>query len=73
MIRPKEQITYSPGGENTNTGGTFSKDNEPKDNSKHDTEKKEEEKPTLLKKIKNALKDWAEDDQRDLNYDDTRV
>jgi len=69
MIQQKNYFQFSPGGENE--GGKSSSINE-KESTEKSSENKEEH-PTLIKKIKKALQEWAEKDQQDLDFDDTRV
>ena len=70
MMQLKNYFLFSPGGENE--GGKSSSVNDTKENINQSSENKEEQ-PTLMKKIKKALQEWAEKDQQDLDFDDTRV
>lgn len=70
MMQQKNYFQFSPGGENE--GGKNSSMNDKKESTDKSSENKEEH-PTLIKKIKKALQEWAEKDQQDLDFDDTRV
>lgn len=59
------RFVYFPGGEEENAA------NAAPDNENESTQS--EQKPGLLQKIKQALQDWSNDDERQTQEDDTRV
>ena len=64
MIQVKTHFIYSPGDENET--GNISADK--KDDSKEPAKPKEEK--SFLKKIKDALQDWSNDDKREQDFDE---
>ena len=58
---------YSPGGDDESS--TASNNNEDKKDGTEETPKPKEEK-SFLKKIKDALQDWSNDDKREADFDD---
>lgn len=70
MISIKNQFVYSPDGDNTSA-------DIPVDNNEKapvvEDKKQPKKSKSLLQKIKEALQDWSNSDQRDLEYDDTKV
>ena len=67
MIQSKNHFIYSPGGEDESS--TTPNNNEEK---KDDAEKaaKPKEEKSFLKKIKDALQDWSNDDKREQDFDE---
>ena len=63
----------SPGGENEG-GSLAANNNDIKIENEESSNLKEEgkEKKTVIDKVRDALKDWANDDKRDQEFDDTR-
>lgn len=73
MIHVKNYFIHSPGGENESSNKLTEIENDKSNKTEENpSDKKEEHKP-LVKKIKEALQEWSNDDQRDLEFDDTRV
>ena len=68
MLHQKNLFFYNPGGENDNDGIGANINDESKTAGRISSETKE--KPSLLKKIKDALQDWSNDDQREQQIDD---
>ena len=67
---------YNPGDQNEVAGGSASDAKENlKDSSAPDAENIPEKKEhkTVMEKIKEALQDWSDKDERDQEFDDTRV
>lgn len=69
MIQLNNYFIYSPGGENET--GNASSDKVP--NKEGAEVPKQEEDTSIIKKIKDALQEWSNKDQEDLEFDDTRV
>lgn len=69
MISIKNQFVYSPDGDNTSADIPVNKD----EKAVVDEKKQLKKSKSLLQKIKEALQDWSNSDQRDLEYDDTKV
>ena len=67
MLQVKNHFIYNPGGENE--GRTTPIDNEDKKDSADDAAKPKEEK-SFVKKIKDALQDWSNDDKRENDFDE---
>ena len=67
MIQSKNHFIYSPGGENESS--TTPNNNEDKKDGTEETPKPKEEK-SFLKKIKDALQDWSNDDKREQDFDE---
>ncbi|CAN5638409.1 hypothetical protein BH11BAC5_BH11BAC5_02010 [soil metagenome] len=67
MLQVKNHFIYNPGGENE--GCTSPIDNEDKKDSADEATKPKEEK-SFLKKIKDALQDWSNDDKRESDFDE---
>lgn len=72
MLHQKNLFMYIPGGENEESGfvSNVNESDETDNASSSDTLNKE--KPSLLEKIKDALQDWSNDDQREQQIDDSR-
>ncbi|UEG50035.1 hypothetical protein LK994_00920 [Ferruginibacter lapsinanis] len=73
MIHVINHFAYSPDGEN---GGSSENNDQQKtkvDVSDAEHTEKTKQKKTLWQKIREALQDWSNSDQRDLEYDDTKV
>lgn len=70
-----KQFIYSPGGENESGNKPSNDTEDQKDNIEKPSETKEEgkEHKTVMEKIKEALHDWSNKDERDQEFDDTRV
>ncbi len=70
-----KQFIYTPGGENESGNNTSKNTEDQKDNNEKPSESKEEgkEHKTVMEKIKEALHDWSNKDERDQEFDDTRV
>jgi hypothetical protein len=66
-----ENFMHHPGGENERGGGGKSETSNQNTPTPSADEKKES-KP-ILEKIKEALQDWSNKDEADLQFDDTRV
>ena len=64
MIQVKTHFIYSPGDENENGNNSADK----KDDSEEPAKPKE--KKSFLKKIKDALQDWSNDDKREQDFDE---
>ena len=66
---------HYPGGENENAASTsFSTENQHTSNSPNDESNPDQkEHKTVIEKIKEALQDWSDKDERDQAFDDTRV
>ncbi len=74
MIDFKKVFMYSPGGDSENSSANPNKNNDDKKDSPEQPLKgKEEEHPSLIKKVKDALQEWSNKDEEDLEFDDTRV
>ena len=67
MIQVKNHFIYSPGGENE--GSTAPIDNADKKDGADEAAKPAEEK-SFVKKIKDALQDWSNDDERENEFDE---
>jgi hypothetical protein len=67
MTSRKTHFIYSPGGENE--GSTSPNNDNNKDKPAEGSEPKEEGK-SFLKKIKDALQDWSNDDKRERDFDE---
>ncbi|WP_301923075.1 hypothetical protein [Ferruginibacter sp.] len=67
MIQVKNHFIYNPGGENE--GSTTPIDDKDKKDSDDDAAKPKEEK-SIVKKIKDALQDWSNDDKRESDFDE---
>ncbi|MEP7143935.1 MAG: hypothetical protein ABI707_13730 [Ferruginibacter sp.] len=74
-----KKFIYSPGGENE-SGTTASDNNEvQKESANVIPDGKDEKKPEgmedkpVIEKIREVLQDWANKDEADLDFDDTRV
>ncbi|MGG9972014.1 hypothetical protein ACQ33O_09500 [Ferruginibacter sp. SUN002] len=72
-MQTNNHFIYYPGGGNEGNANTQTTDKIKEELDPNSTNKKEKEPSSFIKKIKDALRDWAEDDQRDLDFDDTRV
>lgn len=74
MIHLRKFI-YSPGGENESSNNTSNSNEDQKGSSPQTPENKEEgkEHKTVIQKLKEALKDWSNKDERDQEFDDTKV
>ena len=68
MTSRKAHFMYSPGGENESST-TPNNDNN-KDQPKEVVPKPKEEGKSILKKIKDALQDWSNDDKREQEFDE---
>ena len=66
MIQSKNHFIYSPGGENESS--TTPNNEEKKDGAEGAVKPKEEK--SFLKKIKDALQDWSNDDKREQDFDE---
>ena len=68
------KFIYSPGGENE-SGSTAPNSNEDQKESTGKTPEPHEgkEDKTVIEKIREALHDWSNKDERDQEFDDTRV
>ena len=70
-----KNFNYSPGGENESGNDTPDSNEDPKESLAETPvvkEAAEEEKP-VIEKVREALQDWANKDEADLEFDDTRV
>ncbi|CAN5534989.1 hypothetical protein BH11BAC3_BH11BAC3_18070 [soil metagenome] len=65
------KLLYAPGGEQESGTGSPKNEDDKQDKSK-ETPGHEDHK-TLGEKVKEALQDWSNKDQQDLDFDDTRV
>ena len=72
---PFNTFNYSPGGEHENGTAATPNDDNQKDSSSPIPEKEEpgEEPKPMIETIREALQDWSNKDQRDLDDDDTKV
>ncbi len=72
---PFNTFIYSPGGENENGTAASPNDDNQKDSSPPIPEKGEpvEESKPVIEKIREALQDWSNKDESDLEDDDTKV
>ena len=66
MLSPHEEIVSGSITENSND--EVKKD----DNISEDISSETKQKPSLLKKVKDALQDWSNSDQAEQQFDDTR-
>jgi len=66
-----QNFIYHPGGENE-SGGAGKNETSDQDTPTPPEAEKHEAKP-ILEKIKEALQDWSNKDEADLQFDDTRV
>ncbi len=68
-------LIYSPGGEHENGTTATPNDDNQKDSSPPIPEKEEpgEEPKPIIEKIREALQDWSNKDESDLEDDDTKV
>ncbi len=64
MIQVKKHFIYSPGGENE-TGNIT-----PDKNDDNEEAGKPKEEKSFIKKIKDALQDWSNDDKREQDFDE---
>ena len=72
MLQSKNLFTYSPEGQNeggSTPGNNNDKENE---NSKSGDVKEGDQEKAFFEKVRDALQDWSNDDQRDQEIDDTR-
>ena len=67
MTSRKAHFMYSPGGENESN--TTPNNDDKKDKAEQTPKPKTEEK-SILKKIKDALQDWSNDDKREQEFDE---
>jgi hypothetical protein len=67
MKHIKSNFIYSPGGENEE-GTTHNNNEQKKDGTENVPQPKEEK--SFLKKIKDALQDWSNDDKRESDFDE---
>ncbi len=72
MLQSPKNFMRSPGSENE--GGNITPINDDKTGNKPSSDSKEDnnKKKPFLKKIKDALQDWSNNDQREQQIDDTR-
>lgn len=70
MLQQKSIFIFSPGGEND--GGNIGSNINDEGKTSDEISSESTEKPSLMKKIKDALQDWSNDDQREQQIDDTR-
>ncbi|UEG50036.1 hypothetical protein LK994_00925 [Ferruginibacter lapsinanis] len=73
MIHVKNHFIYNPWGENESSNKSSGVKDEIKDKTEQNPPNKKEEHKSIFKKIKEALQEWSNGDQRDLDFDDTRV
>ncbi len=73
MIQSAKIFMRSPGGENEGANITANNDDDKKTDqqSSHSKEENNKKKP-FFKKIKDALQEWSNNDQREQQIDDTR-
>ena len=72
MLRSKNFFKYSLDGQNE--GGNIPGNNNDKENenSKSGDVKEEDKEKPFFDKVRDALQEWSNDDQRDQEFDDTR-
>lgn len=71
MVQLKNLLMRSPGGGNEGGNITSNNNDDRKTGSEQFSDTKEEKKP-FLEKIKDALQDWSNDDQREQDIDNSR-
>lgn len=71
MTQLHNYFIYSPGGENET--GNDAQDKAPDNKEGGAQAPKKDEDTSIIKKIKDALQDWSNKDEADLDFDDTRV
>ena len=70
MLPQKNLFIYSPGDENEGGDIMENSDDDSKTGDQLSSESKQ--KPSIFKKIKDALQDWSNSDQAEQKFDDTR-
>ena len=69
-----QNFKFYPGGEHESDNSTSQKPDKVPESSKNPKDKKAGKgRKSFVEKIKEALQDWSNKDERDLEYDDTRV
>jgi hypothetical protein len=69
----KQYFMYNPGGENETGNSTPAKNEQNEGGAKSTDEGYTDKDKPFLKKIKDALQEWSNEDQAEQDFDDTRV
>ena len=72
MLRSKNFFKYSPDGQNEGGNIPGNNSDEKNENTKSSVLKEEDKEKPFIGKVRDALQDWSNDDQRDQEFDDTR-
>ena len=72
MLQSKNFFMYSPDGQNEGGNIPGNNSDEKNENTKSSVSKEEDKEKPFIEKVRDALQDWSNDDQRDQEFDDTR-